>query len=150
MVQKPLSYIRRFRKFPINSITFHPEAVGMISARTLIYYMKIHRIPCGLAIKPTTNISKYMSLLKICDYVLIMGVQPGLGGQKFMPECLENLKKARAVKDIFNKKLIVQLDGGVTPDVIDLTETYVDQFIMGSYLMSRPNIADFLARYQKL
>lgn len=149
MVHKPLSYIRRFVKYPINSITFHPEAVSSFSARSLIYYMKIRRIPCGLAIKPTTNISKYMALLKICDYVLIMGVQPGIGGQKFTPECLENLKKARAVKDIFNKKLIVQLDGGVTPDVIALTETYVDQYIMGSYLMNRPNISDFLAHYQK-
>jgi ribulose-phosphate 3-epimerase len=87
MVSKPMNYIRRFNKFPINSITFHPEATGIAKARMLIYYMKLRRIPCGLAIKPLTNISKYMSLLKICDYVLIMSVQPGVGGQKFMPEC---------------------------------------------------------------
>lgn len=149
MVKKPLSYIRRFMKFPINSITFHPEAVSLTRTRLLLYYMKAHRIPCGLAIKPLTNITKYLSLLKICDYVLIMGVQPGTGGQRFMPECLENLKKARAVKDIFNKKLIVQLDGGVNPDVIDLTKSYVDQYIMGSYLMKQSNISEFLERYLK-
>jgi ribulose-phosphate 3-epimerase len=77
MVKKPLSYIRRFIKYPINSITFHPEAIGYTKARALIYYLKMKRIPCGLAIKPHTNISKYMKLLKICNYVLVMSVQPG-------------------------------------------------------------------------
>jgi ribulose-phosphate 3-epimerase len=147
MVKKPFSYIRRFAKFPINSITFHPEAVGFSTARALLYYMKIKRIPCGLAIKPYTNISKYMKLLKICDYVLVMSVNPGMGGQAFIPESIENLKKARAVKDIFNKKLIVQLDGGVNPDVISLTQTYVDHYVMGSYLMKQSNIIEFLRKY---
>lgn len=149
MVKTPFTYIRRFLKFPVNSITFHPEAISKSGARLLIYYMKMRRVPCGIAIKPSTNISKYISLLKICDYVLIMGVEPGAGGQKFMPECLENLKKARAIKDIFNKRLIVQLDGGVNPDVISLTESYVDQYIMGNYLMKQSNIQEFLSQYQK-
>jgi ribulose-phosphate 3-epimerase len=149
MVQNPFSYIRKFSKFPINSITFHPEAVSLITTRTLIYYMKMKHIPCGLAIKPHTNISKYVHLLKICDYVLIMSVQPGMGGQSFLPESMENLKKARAVKDIFNKKLIIQLDGGVNLDVISLTESYVDQYIMGSYLMKQTNVAAFLQKHLK-
>jgi pentose-5-phosphate-3-epimerase len=65
-----------------------------------------------------------------------------------MPECMENLKKARAVKDIFNKNLIIQLDGGVNTDVIALTQTYVDQYVVGSYLMKQSNIMDFIKRYQ--
>jgi pentose-5-phosphate-3-epimerase len=53
------------------------------------------------------------------------------------------------VKDIFNKKLIIQLDGGVNPDVISLTETYIDHYVMGSYLMKQSNIPEFLERYTK-
>jgi ribulose-phosphate 3-epimerase len=64
-----------------------------------------------------------------------MGVEPGFGGQNFMPLALENLKKVSEIKSKFNPNLIVQLDGGVNIDVIKQTLAFVDHYIIGTFLM---------------
>jgi ribulose-phosphate 3-epimerase len=139
MVRHPLKYIRRFIKYPLNSITFHPEAVSSLTTKLITKYLKAKKIPYGVAIKPDTNIDKYAAVIKHCDYVLIMGVQPGFGGQSFLQAALENLIKVNKIKKAFNENLIVQLDGGVNLDVIDKTLPYVNHYIIGTFLINNIN-----------
>jgi ribulose-phosphate 3-epimerase len=136
MVQRPLKYIKRFIKYPLHSITFHPEAVSSLTIKLVIKYLKAKKIPYGVAIKPDTNINKYISIIKQCNYVLIMGVQPGFGGQSFLSASLENLISANKIKKTFNENLIIQLDGGVNLDVIDKTLPYVNHYIIGTFLIN--------------
>jgi len=92
-----------------------------------------------LAFKPSTNIDKYKKLIKHCDYITIMGVNPGFGGQKFLSETIDNLKKIYCFKKEINPNLIIQLDGGVNFDVMKVTAKYVDHFISGSFLFKYPH-----------
>jgi ribulose-phosphate 3-epimerase len=144
MVSRPLKYIRRFIKYPLNSITFHPEAVSRLSTKIIIEFLKLHKIPYGIALKPDTNIAKYSHILKHCNYVLIMGVQPGFGGQSFIKSSLENLIYVNKIKEKYNEKLIIQLDGGVNIDVIKQTFPYVNHYIIGTFLMNNLNNTEII------
>jgi ribulose-phosphate 3-epimerase len=76
-----------------------------------------------------------------------MSVVPGKGGQTFMSESIDNLVKVKNIKDSFNNKLIIQLDGGVNFEVMQKTKKYVDHFIIGSFLMKQEDkktVFDFL------
>jgi ribulose-phosphate 3-epimerase len=135
MVKTPIKYIRTFTKYPLNSITFHPEAVSSLNAKLALAYLKHKRVPYGIAIKPHTDVNKYVHVLKHCSYVLIMGVEPGFGGQSFMPITIENLKKVNDIKKLYNPNLIVQLDGGVNTEVLKQTLPLVDHYIIGTFLI---------------
>jgi ribulose-phosphate 3-epimerase len=144
MVQQPLKYIQRFIKYPLNSITFHPEAVATSEAEIVIKFLKSNHIRYGIALKPDTKIDQYLHILKDCDYVLIMGVQPGFGGQSFLKSSLNNLIYVNKIKEKFNQKLIIQLDGGVNPDVIKQTLPYVNHYIIGTFLIKNINNAEVI------
>ena len=93
---------------------------------------------CGLAFKPHTDLNHYINLIKKCDYVTIMGVEPGFGGQQFMRDItLKNLVLISKIKKEHNRNLIIQLDGGVNSEVIKLTSKYVDNFVSGSFLIKQ-------------
>jgi ribulose-phosphate 3-epimerase len=97
-----------------------------------------HHIPYGLAIHPYSDPDRYQAILKTCDYVLVMGVIPGKGGQAFIPQTIANLIKVKKIKTDFNPKLIIQLDGGVNDQIMQQTANYVDHFIIGTFLMHNP------------
>jgi ribulose-phosphate 3-epimerase len=119
-------------------LTFQPEPVSKLTASILLSKIKKSNRKCGLAFKPHTDLNKYVSLIKKCDYVTIMGVEPGFGGQQFMKEItLNNLVLINKIKKEYNPKLVVQLDGGVNFEVIKLTSKYVDNFISGSFLIKQ-------------
>nr|QIQ09884.1 ribulose-phosphate 3-epimerase [uncultured Mycoplasmataceae bacterium] len=136
MVEQPREWIKRFISFKgIKAITFHPEPIDEKETLDILKFIKDNKILAGIALKPDTNISKYQNILSQCDLVTVMGVQPGFGGQKFMPITIDNLKKFNEIKNKLNPKLIIQLDGGVNFDVLKQTYHYVDWFISGSFLM---------------
>lgn len=139
MVNNPKKWIKKFIHLPVNSITFHAEPISIRRSLKTIKYVHKHHILCGIAIKPYTNANKYKELLKKCDLVTIMGVEPGEGGQKFISYAINNLKIVNNIKDKSNNKLNIQLDGGINYEVIDITKKYVDCFVSGSFLMKLKN-----------
>lgn len=91
---------------------------------------------CGLAFKFETNIHKYEKLIKFCDYVVIMGVNPGFGGRSFDDRAIKQLEAINEIKKKkYNLSLNVKLDGGVNYDVIKKTFDYVDNFVSGTFLL---------------
>ena len=96
----------------INSISFHVETVNYEKCCELINKIKSNNIKCGLALKPKTDISEIFNYTNLVDFILIMTVEPGFGGQKFIPNCLEKIK----ILNKFNNKINIQVDGGINLD----------------------------------
>jgi ribulose-phosphate 3-epimerase len=126
----------------MNSLTFHPEVYNETQILTAFDFLHSRHVKCGLALKVNIDANKYKNLLSKSDYVCVMSVEPGKGGQSFMEEAFINLKKVKEIKDQFNPKLIIQLDGGVTTEIMKKTSDYVDHFVTGSFLMKQNNKAE--------
>lgn len=138
MVMKPIKWFKKFAVYPFSTLTFQPEPVSKLTASILLRKIKKSNRMCGLAFKPHTDLNHYINLIKKCDYVTIMGVEPGFGGQQFMRDItLKNLALINKIKKGHNQNLIIQLDGGVNSEVIKLTSKYVDNFVSGSFLIKQ-------------
>jgi ribulose-phosphate 3-epimerase len=87
----------------------------------------------GLSVKPNTPIEGYLDVLKHYDTLLVMSVEPGFGGQSFIAEVLEKVRRARRLVDTGHLKLLVEIDGGINTDTIEqAAEAGVDCFVAGS------------------
>ena len=114
MISPVDNFIKDFADAGADIITFHPEATSDVS--TTIKLIKDQNKKVGISLKPKSEISLIKDYLKEIDLVLIMSVEPGFGGQKFMPEVLE---KTKAVRELINKQKLqvdVEIDGGINFD----------------------------------
>ena len=135
MIDDPIKYAQKCIKYGADLITFHFEAVSdPIEAQELIRQMSPN-VKVGLSIKPRTPVEKIIPFLNHFDLVLIMSVEPGFGGQKFIPSSAEKIKKLR--KYINEKKLntLLEVDGGINADTVEIVrEAGVDIVVAGSYI----------------
>ena len=114
MISPVDNFIKDFADAGADIITFHPEATSDVS--TTIKLIKEQNKKVGISLKPKSEISLVKDYLKEIDLILIMSVEPGFGGQKFMPEVLE---KTKAIRELINKqklKVDVEIDGGINFD----------------------------------
>ena len=111
MISPVDNFIKDFADAGADIITFHPEATTDVSKT--IKLIRDQNKQVGISLKPKSKIDLIQNYLKEIDLVLIMSVEPGFGGQKFMPEVLE---KTKAVRDLINKQNLnvdVEIDGGI-------------------------------------
>ena len=111
MISPVDNFIKDFANAGADIITFHPEATTDVSKT--IKLIRDQNKKVGISLKPNSKIDLIQNFLKEIDLVLIMSVEPGFGGQKFMPEVLE---KTKAVRDLINKQNLnvdVEIDGGI-------------------------------------
>jgi len=111
MISPVDNFIQEFANAGADIITFHPEATSNVSKT--IKLIKEQDKKVGISLKPKSEIKLIENYLDQIDLVLIMSVEPGFGGQKFMPEVLE---KTKAIRDLINKKKLnidVEIDGGI-------------------------------------
>ena len=111
MISPVDNFIKDFADAGADIITFHPEATSDVA--TTIKLIKDQNKKVGISLKPKSEISLIKDYLKEIDLVLVMSVEPGFGGQKFMPEVLD---KTKAVRELINKqnlKVDVEIDGGI-------------------------------------
>jgi ribulose-phosphate 3-epimerase len=114
MISPVDSFIKDFADAGADIITFHPEATSDVA--TTIKLIKDQNKKVGISLKPKSEISLIKDYLKEIDLVLVMSVEPGFGGQKFMPEVLG---KTKAVRELINKQKLqvdVEIDGGINFD----------------------------------
>ena len=111
MVKDPLKVIKKWQNYKkIKNMIFHYEAVkNDKKILGLIDYLKKHKIQAGLAINPETKFEKFKKFLPIVDLILVLGVKPGWGGQKFQPKVLNKIKLIRKAFP----KIDIEVDGGV-------------------------------------
>lgn len=115
MIKDPAAYVDRFADLGISMLSFHLEAAREESAAILD---KIHSrgIKAGIAINPDCPVEKVFPLLDKLDFVLVMSVFAGFGGQKFIPESLDRIKTLKAEIDRRGMQVQIEVDGGVSPD----------------------------------
>ena len=111
MISPVHKYIESYAKAGADIITIHPEATGNLEASIL----KIKQLnkKVGVSLNPESKIDLILDFLDKIDLVLIMSVNPGFGGQKFMPEVLEKIKKLRKIQDEKNLNFDIEIDGGI-------------------------------------
>lgn len=133
MVNNPLEYIKQLQNKNIEYITFHLEIKENI--KEIITSIKKLNYKVGIAIKPTTQVEQIKPYLNMIDLVLIMSVEPGYGGQKFIENSIE---KAIILKKIDNK-IKIEMDGGINNTNINKIKKYVDIAVVGSYITNSNN-----------
>ena len=111
MITEPLRYVKDFAKAGADIITFHVEAKKNVLET--INLIKSCGKMVGLSIKPGTSVNEVLKYLYLTDLVLVMTVEPGFGGQKFMPEMMEKVKILK--KEIKSRNLctLIEVDGGI-------------------------------------
>ena len=141
MIEQPHKFVERFIKAGANMISFHIESKSDVQQTIDIVHS--YGIPVGIAISPNTPIETvypYLALLNPDDFILIMTVYPGLGGQKFIEEMLLKMEKIKMYKNQYKLSFHVEVDGGIT----DVTGTLcksagVDYLVAGSFITSAKN-----------
>ncbi len=140
MIEEPIRYIEEFAKLGADSITFHLEAAGERIKETID---KIHALGCkaGLSIKPATPITALLPYLESVDMILIMTVEPGFGGQKYIQTSTQKIKDLREVLTEKGLPLDIQVDGGITAEnIFEVTQAGANVIVAGSAVF-RGNIA---------
>ena len=119
MVTDPVYYADVFMDKGADGITFHYESLNdLLKCEDLIDKIHSKYVKAGISIKPGTEVSTIEKLLPKLDLVLVMSVEPGFGGQKFMNDQLEKVKQLKALKVIDKYDYIIEIDGGVNVDNI--------------------------------
>ena len=136
MIENPEKYIEAFAKAGTDILTFHYEAVKDISG--IIKLIKSFGVKAGMSIKPKTSPDVTMPYLKDLDLLLIMTVEPGFGGQKFMNDCAD---KIPVIKKNASENLIVQVDGGINAETARICTSYgANSLVAGNYIYKSSDI----------
>ncbi|MDI4654162.1 MULTISPECIES: ribulose-phosphate 3-epimerase [Pseudoalteromonas] len=139
LMVKPVDrLIPDFAEAGASIISFHPEASEHID-RTL-QLIKDSGCQAGLVFNPATSLSYLEHVIDKVDVVLLMSVNPGFGGQSFIPHTLEKLRQARKVIDDSGRNIRLEVDGGVGVDnIAEIAEAGADMFVSGSAVFNQPD-----------
>jgi len=133
MVENNTFFVDLFAPLKPGYITFHMEEEK--NPHRLVQYIRELGIKPGVVLNPHTPAEAVEYLLQDLDMVLIMSVNPGFGGQKFIPNVVEKIKRLKALRDRSNPECLIEIDGGVTADNIEmLKDAGVDVCVAGSYV----------------
>ncbi len=141
MVKPVDAIVPDFAKAGATYITFHPEASEHVD-RTL-QLIKGEGCKAGLVFNPATSLDVLKYEIDKVDMVLLMSVNPGFGGQSFIPSALDKLKEARAIIDASGRDIRLEIDGGVKVDnIAEIAAAGADTFVSGSGLFGFPEASD--------
>jgi len=150
MVSPVDSLINDFAKAGADIIVFHPEA--SLHVHRSLSLIKEQGLKAGLAINPGTPLSYIEANIDQLDMVLLMSVNPGFGGQSFIPGILDKIRQTRALIDKSGRDIILEVDGGVKLDnIAEVAKAGADAFVMGSAIFNTPDYMQTIkAMRQKL
>lgn len=112
MIVEPERYITRFAEAGADMVTFHLEATEKVAE--CIALARKAGVKVGMSVRPATPVAELVQWLPEIDMVLIMSVEPGFGGQSFMPHSVDKIRELRAMADVANPNLIIEVDGGIS------------------------------------
>ncbi|WP_251860340.1 ribulose-phosphate 3-epimerase [Clostridium sp. Marseille-Q2269] len=139
MIEEPSKYVEDFVKAGADIISVHYEVDKHID-RT-INYIKSFGIKAAVALNPGTPVSCIKDLISSLDMVLIMSVNPGFGGQKYINYASQKIKEVKELSEIYNKELIIEVDGGVTSDNIkEIAHSGANLLVAGSAVFKNGEI----------
>lgn len=147
MVADPMKQLPEYLKAGADIVTFHWEAVECPDCVEKLAE-KCHEVgkKVGLSIKPKTNVKEIEKLIGLVDLVLVMSVEPGKGGQKFMPNALGKIKKIRKIIDKHNYDCLIEVDGGINAETgKKCRKAGADILVAGSYLFGHEDVEERIA-----
>ncbi len=137
MIVEPERYVDDFRKAGADIITFHYEATYHV--QRLLAYLRSIGAKAGISLNPSTPVAMLEDVIEDCDLVLLMSVNPGFGGQAFIPNSLKRVREARALIDACNPACELEIDGGIgRKNIREVVEAGVDVVVMGSSIFGAP------------
>jgi ribulose-phosphate 3-epimerase len=148
MITNPEKYISDFVKAGAQYLTVHVEAC--VHLHRTVWQIKEQGIKAGVSLNPATSLTTVEEILQDIDLLLIMSVNPGFGGQNFIPFCIDKIKKAKSM--ILNKfsNALVEVDGGVKlENAREITEAGADILVMGSAFFGEKNYKEFMEKLKK-
>ena len=145
MIDRPIRYVEEFVKAGADYLTIHIEADQ--PQNTLAALDKIHELGCkaGIVLKPKTPAEAAIPYLEKCDMILVMTVEPGFGGQKFMADMMPKVKQLREWMDDINPDCHIEVDGGVDAETCAICkENGADALVAGSAYFKAAGRAEFV------
>ncbi len=139
MIEHPEKYIEQFAEAGANSITVHQEAV--IHLNRTVQHLKELNVKAGVSINPSTPVNTLRDIAEYIDMVLIMSVNPGFGGQTFIPNSLRRVKELVKLRDEMKANFLIEIDGGIDKHTIKSAQNAgCDVLVAGSAIFKADNI----------
>ncbi|HPI37337.1 MAG TPA: ribulose-phosphate 3-epimerase [Ignavibacteriaceae bacterium] len=139
MIKNPDNLLEHFAKSGADYLVVHQEEVVHLN-RTIT---KIRELGCkpGVAINPSTPVSSVREVIELVDLVLIMSVNPGFGGQKFINQTFRKIEEAANIKNSFDLDFLIQVDGGIGKDnIVSISNAGCEVFVAGNAVFGKENI----------
>jgi ribulose-phosphate 3-epimerase len=149
MIENPDKWAPGYAEVGAANVTIHVEAAAdpVQTARAI----RSAGALAGLSVKPATALEPYLDILREFDTLLVMSVEPGFGGQKFMPEVLDKVRTARRHVNAGHLRLYIEIDGGIGEDtIIQAAEAGADVFVAGTAVFEAPDPAAAVDRLREL
>lgn len=138
MVEKPERVIDLYLEAGADVLTIHQEAC--VHTHRWLSYIRQSGAKAGLTVNPGTSLSCIEELIDECDLLLLMSVNPGFGGQKFIPSLYSKIKRARRMLDQSGRRILLEVDGGVNAEnAASLWEAGIDVMVAGSAVFGAPD-----------
>ena len=140
MIKKPYDYIDVLKEAGVYSVTVHSDFDSPECVRRTLEMIKAAGMKAGLSLRPRFSADELRPYADICDMFLIMTVEPGFGGQKFMSDMLPKIVEAKAIADCAHHPISVQVDGGIGEATIgDCAAAGADNFVIGTAFFKAPD-----------
>lgn len=140
MIENPELYVNDFIKAGADYITVHYEEV--VHLNRLINQIKELGAKAGVVINPSTPVHSIKDIAEYIDLLLIMTVNPGFGGQKFIPNSIRRIHEAVELREKFSAKFLIEVDGGINnQNIKTLSDAGVDVFVAGASIFKADNIS---------
>ncbi len=148
MIDDPDRWAVGYAEAGAHNVTVHAEAVA--EPITVAMDLRAAGAKAGLSLKPGTPLEDWVEVLRHYDTLLIMTVEPGFGGQEFMADMLEKVRRARHMVDTGHLELVIEVDGGINPSTIErAAEAGADCFVAGSAVFGADDPAAAIARLRE-
>ena len=145
MIVEPERYVKRFVDAGADYVTFHHEAC--VNPREAITTIKAAGAKAGVSIKPATSAEAIFDYLSELDMVLVMSVEPGFGGQSFMPESLDKVRALRKEIDEKGYNCLIEIDGGISEkNAREVFDAGVDVIVAGSSVFDAENQEEAISK----
>ncbi|MFH0733662.1 MAG: ribulose-phosphate 3-epimerase [bacterium] len=149
MINEPENFIDEFIDAGASFISVHYEGNNHVDR--LINKIKDKNVKAGIVINPATPVSSLMEIINIVDFVLLMSVNPGFGGQLFIEYTKNKIVELAVLRNKFGKNFFIELDGGVTgKNIKELSDLGVDVFVAGSSVFNTPDIVKTIIDFKNI
>jgi ribulose-phosphate 3-epimerase len=149
MISEPDRYIEAFAEAGADMISVHQEAA--VHLDRVLASIREMELEAGVVINPGTPASALSEVLPIVDFVLVMSVNPGFGGQKFIPGALEKMRQLRDLRTRYNYAYRIEVDGGIGPEnVADVVRAGGEILVLGTSVFRTPDAAEAVRQLKQI